>query len=233
MIHDVVGMSPDVRQQADWLASEGFVAVAPDFFHWGRKVSASGRSSRICGPGKAGLRRRRIGTVLAPRAAHLRGQDRGHRVLHGRRIRPAAGSRPRVRGVERQLRAGAEGRRGLPQGRLPHRRELRGPGPHAPGCGSASSRRRSSTTASPTTSRSTPRPGHSFLNNHDSVLFAVFGRLMGAADTTRPRPTMPASGSPTSSGRTWPRLTHRARRPPARSSQNSAKRVLIRAIAIQ
>lgn len=135
VVHDFSGTSNDLRHQADWLAGEGFLAIAPDLYHRGNRLTCLRTVMRDIGR-RSG---RTFDDIDAARGwladqRRVHGPHRGDRLLHGRWLRAGAGAEQGFLGLERQLRGLPVGRRLVARRGLPRRRELRRRRRLAPGC---------------------------------------------------------------------------------------------------
>ncbi|MGE0592685.1 MAG: dienelactone hydrolase family protein [Vicinamibacterales bacterium] len=76
VVHDALGMTEDLRNQARWLADVGYLAAAPDLFHWGGHLRCLVRTMRDLARGTRGPAFDELAAVQAWLAAHELGTGR-------------------------------------------------------------------------------------------------------------------------------------------------------------
>ena len=77
VIHDALGMSHDLRNQAKWLSGEGYLAVAPDLYYWGRRITCMISFIREV----RAMNKRALGDTTTPRVRSQPLSDLDARVL--------------------------------------------------------------------------------------------------------------------------------------------------------
>ncbi|MGE0459767.1 MAG: dienelactone hydrolase family protein [Vicinamibacterales bacterium] len=76
VVHDALGMTEDLRNQARWLADAGYLAAAPDLFHWGRHIRCVVRVMRDLARGTRGPAFADLAAVQGWLAHHPQGTGR-------------------------------------------------------------------------------------------------------------------------------------------------------------
>jgi carboxymethylenebutenolidase len=182
---DFTGMSHDLRNQADWLASEGFLAAAPDLYYWGSRLRCLWTIMREVTAGKG----RTVADIDAARdwlaaRADCTGRIGVSGFLHGRRLRAGAGHRARVRGGQHQLRRLPQPCRKTPAGACPVVGSYGGKD-RSPMGASAAARLETALTALGVDHdiKVYPGAGHGFINDHDpadqTLLLTVLSKISG------------------------------------------------------
>lgn len=93
VISDALGMTTDLRNQTDWLADEGYFAVAPDLYYWGGRIRCMFTAMRQFTAGEGEIFDDLAAVhELACRPGGLQRSGRCHRVLYGGRLRADARS---------------------------------------------------------------------------------------------------------------------------------------------
>ena len=106
VVHELLGLNDDTREQAARMAAAGFLDVAPDLFPQRPGAVPAVDVRRPDARGRPGLRRPGGHPIVAGRPAGLHRADRRRRLLHGRGLR-APRRDPGLRRRRAQLRAPA------------------------------------------------------------------------------------------------------------------------------